>query len=218
ISDGKDRMTVIDYIGNHRAFLMKLQAMAVVVGRDAESSGRQRELLEAIRDNEITLPPDCDVTYEMTAINILDQLLRPTRTQEFLESFYRDFEERHGVRPTAVEVFHAGFSPRTKGDRSWFDFVDRMSGFNTYEKGAWSAARDFFENLEKTEMSRSYKIVLLLAMLDDEKLRPSLAIGEITNRVVDIAKRIHRLAEDFSIDLANTNAVRKLLIDNPIDA
>ena len=104
-------------IGNHRAFLMKLQGMAVVVGRDAESSARQREMLEAIRDSQIALPPGCNVTYEMTAINILDQLLRPTRTEEFLESFYRDFEERHGVRPTAVEVLHAGFRPRTKGDR-----------------------------------------------------------------------------------------------------
>ena len=71
---------------------MKLQGMAVVVGRDAESSARQREVLEAIRNNQITLPPGCDVTYETTAIDILDQLLRPTRTEEFLESFYRDFE------------------------------------------------------------------------------------------------------------------------------
>ena len=218
ISDGKERLIVIDYIGNHRAFLMKLQGMAVVVGRDAESSARQREVLEAIRDNQIILPPGCDVTYETTAINILDQLLRPTRTEEFLESFYRDFEERHGVRPTAVEVFHAGFSPRTRGDRSWFDFVDRMGGLNANEKAAWSAAHDFFEGLEKTEMSRCYKIVLLLAMLDDETLVPSVAIGEITRRVADLAQRIHRLTEDFSVDLANTSALQKLLIDNPIHA
>jgi superfamily II DNA or RNA helicase/HKD family nuclease len=218
IFDGKERLIVIDYIGNHRAFLMKLQGMAVVVGRDVGSSARQREMLEAIRDNEIILPPGCDITYEMTAINILDQLLRPARTEEFLESFYRDFEERHGIRPTAVEVFHAGLNPRTRGDRSWFDFVDRMGGLSIDEKAAWSAARDFFENLEKTEMSRSYKIVLLLAMLDRETLFASLGIEEITRRVVAIAQRIHRLAEDFSVDLANTKAVQRLLVDNPIDA
>lgn len=218
ISEGKERLVVIDYIGNHRAFLMKLQGMAVVVGRDAESSARQREMLEAIRDSQIALPPGCNVTYEMTVINILDQLLRPTRTEEVLESFYRDFEERHGVRPTAVEVLHAGFRPRTKGDRSWFDFVDRMGGLNAEEKAAWSGALDFFQSLEKTELSRSYKIVLLLAMLDGETLMPRLAIGEIARRVVDIAQRIHRLSEDFSINLTNTSAVQKLLIDNPIRA
>ena len=73
-------------------------------------------------------------------------------------------------------------------------------------------------NLEKTETSRSYKIVLLLAMLDGETLVPSLSIGEITRRVADLAQRIHRLTEDFSVDLANTSALQKLLIDNPIDA
>ena len=145
ISDGKERLVVIDYIGNHRAFLMKLQGMAVVVGRDAESSARQREVLEAIRDNQITLPPGCDVTYETTAIDILRHLLRPTRTEEVLESFYRDFEERHGVRPTAVEIFHAGLNPRTTGERSWLGFVERMGGLNANEKAAWSVARDFFE-------------------------------------------------------------------------
>ena len=49
ISADKERLIVIDYIGNHRAFLMKLQGMATIVGRDAETSGRQREILEAIR-------------------------------------------------------------------------------------------------------------------------------------------------------------------------
>ena len=67
-------------------------------------------------------------------------------------------------------------------------------------------------------MSRCYKIVLLLAMLDDETLVPSVSIGEITRRVADLAQRIHRLTEDFSVDLANTSALQKLLIDNPIDA
>ena len=50
ISGDKKRLVVIDYIGNHRVFLLKLQGMAVVVGRDAETSGRQREILDAIRN------------------------------------------------------------------------------------------------------------------------------------------------------------------------
>src|SRR5689334_25171528 len=59
VAEGKNYLTIIDYIGNHRAFLMKLRGMSVIVGRDAEGSGRQRELLEAIRDNVVTLPAGC---------------------------------------------------------------------------------------------------------------------------------------------------------------
>ena len=61
-----------------------------------------------------------------------------------MESFYRDFEERHGIRPTAVEIFHAGLNPRSNSERSWLGFVERMGGLNANEKAAWSAAHDFF--------------------------------------------------------------------------
>ena len=217
-SDNKERLVVIDYIGNHRAFLTKLRGMSVIVGREAESSGRQREVLEAIREKKIALPAGCDVTYETTAIDILKHLLRPTRTEEVMESFYLDFEERHGIRPTAVETFHAGLNPRSNSERSWLGFVERMNGLNVAEKASWSAARDFFVSLEKTEASRSYKIALLLAMLDGETLIPSLPISELTKRVVDLAGRVHRLGEDFSVDLSDTSAVQKLLVDNSIEA
>jgi hypothetical protein len=197
---------------------MKLQGMAVVVGRDAEGRGRQRELLEAIREKQITLPVGCDVTYETSAIDILEQLLRPSRTEEAMESFYRDFEERHGIRPTAVETFHAGLNPRSNSERSWLGFVERMNGLNASEKAAWSSSRDFFVSLEKTEATRSYKIVLLLAMFDGETLIPSLSIEDIASRVAALAGKMHRLSEDFSVDLFNLDALKKLLVDNPIDA
>ena len=208
ISDGKERLVIIDYIGNHRAFLMKLRGMAVVVGRDVESSGRQRELLEAIRDERLTLPAGCEVTYETTAIDILQHLLRPTRTEEAMQSFYRDFEERNGVRPLAVETFHAGLSPRSNSERSWLSFVERMGGLNTAEKVAWSTAREFLISLEKTEISRSYKIVLLQAMLEGDTLTPSLPIEEIARRVSVLATRVHRIAEDFSVDLSSVDRVQ----------
>ena len=68
-------------------------------------------------------------------------------------------------------------------------------------------------------MSRSYKIVLLLAMLSDETLVSSISIGEITRRVADLAQRIHRLTEDFSVDPAeHKRGFKSFLIDNPIHA
>ena len=218
ISGDKKRLVVIDYIGNHRVFLLKLQGMAVVVGRDAETSGRQREILDAIRNKKISLPVGCEITYETSAIDILQHLLRPTRTEEVIAAFYRDFEERNGIRPTATETHHAGLNPRSNSERSWLGFVDRMGGLDSIEKALWSANRDFFVNLEKTEMSRSYKIVLLLAMFDGDTLNPSLSIEEITRRVATLLGRMHGLAKDFSIDLSDAKLLRRLLVDNPIEA
>ena len=84
VSADKQRLTVIDYIGNHRVFLTKLSGIAAIADRDAESSGRRREILAAIRNHRITLPVGCEVTYESEAINILEALLRRPRTEEFM--------------------------------------------------------------------------------------------------------------------------------------
>ena len=63
------------------------------------------------------------MTYDLRAVEILKALLRPTRVEEALEEFYRDFEGRHGIRPTAIEAFHAGLNPRGNSERSWLGFA-----------------------------------------------------------------------------------------------
>jgi superfamily II DNA or RNA helicase/HKD family nuclease/diadenosine tetraphosphate (Ap4A) HIT family hydrolase len=217
-SAGKDRLTVIDYIGNHRAFLMKLRAIAALAGRDAQTSGRLREVLEELVSESISLPLGCEVTYDLIAVEILRQLLKPTGTENALESFYRDFEERHGIRPTAVEVFHASLNPRSSSERSWLGFVDRMRGLDDVELAAWAKHRDFLTSMEKTEATRSYKIVLLLALLDGDDLLARSSLDDLTTRVSAIASRMHKLREDFSVNLSNQRALKDLLLKNPITA
>ncbi len=128
VADGKPHLTVIDYIGNHRAFLTKLAGVAGLLGREDIGRGAMHELLEAIRHGRIALPPGCEITYDLEARDILDKLLEPTRNAALLEGFYRDFLDRHGRRPTALEAFHAGFSPRANAERGWVAFVERVGG------------------------------------------------------------------------------------------
>lgn len=218
IAPGKEHLTVIDYIGNHRAFLTKLRALALVSDRDAESVGRQREVLAAIVNGRLDLPPGCEVKYELAALDILKDLLRPTRSEDLLEAFYHEFLDRHGTRPTAIETFHAGLNPRANSERSWLGFVDRMNGLEEVEAKTWKKHQTFFERLESTPTVRSYKLALLLAMLDGDAIHPRLSIDDITSRVADLVKRIHRLAEDFSVDVSDATALRSLLIRNPIEA
>ncbi len=217
-STGKDRLTVIDYIGNHRAFLMKLRAIAALANQDAATRGRLREILDEVVTDRISLPPGCNVTYDLAAIEILKQLLKPTGTESALEDFYRDFKERHGIRPTAVEAFHAGLNPRSNSERSWLRFVDRMLGLDASELAAWRSHQDFLASIEKTEATRSYKIVLLLAFLDGDDLIARTTLTDLAQRVAGIASRMHSLQKDFSVNLSDQAALKKLLLQNPIDA
>jgi superfamily II DNA or RNA helicase len=216
VSPGKTHLTVIDYIGNHRSFLTKLQGMVAVLGLSAETAGRQREALQAIRDDTIDLPVGCEVTYDLAALAILEHLARPTRVEEELESFYRSFEERNGVRPTASEAYHAAFNPRSNSERSWLAFVERMSGFSVAEAAAWDGARNFFTSLEKREFARN-ELVVLLSMFDRDALNLSLSTEMLAYRAMLLTRRIHGLAESFAPHYSATE-IKSLLIDTPVNS
>ena len=50
---GKPFLKVIDYIGNHRSFLMKLRSVAALVDRNASSIGALRKLLDEVRKQDL---------------------------------------------------------------------------------------------------------------------------------------------------------------------
>jgi hypothetical protein len=215
---GKPFLKVIDYIGNHRSFLMKLSSIAALAERNATSVGALRSILDEIRRQELDLPEGCSVTYELESIKILESLLRPTRPEAALETFYRDFLERHGVRPTAVEAFHEGFNPRGNSERSWLGFVSRMKGLSEAEDAAFSQTRAFLESIEKTETTRSYKIVLLLALISADKIPGEIKIDDLVEQVAKLAARYLKVREDFSVDMDDSRDLQRLLVENPIRA
>jgi len=215
---GKPFLKVIDYIGNHRAFLTKLSSIAALAERNATSIGALRSVLDEIRRQELDLPEGCSVTYELESIQMLESLLKPPRPEAALETFYRDFLERHGVRPTAVEAFHEGFNPRSNSERSWLGFVSRMKGFSEAEDAAFLQTRAFLESIEKTETTRSYKIVLLLALISANKVPGEIKIDDLVEQVAKLAARYLKVREDFSVDLDDSRDLRRLLVENPIRA
>jgi hypothetical protein len=215
---GKPILKVIDYIGNHRSFLMKLRSVAALADRDASSMGALRSLLDEVRRQELDLPEGCSVTYELESIEILASLLKPARQEAALEAFYRDFLERHGVRPTAVEAFHEGFEPRANSERSWLGFVSRMNGLSETESLALSQSRAFLESIEKTEATRSYKIVLLLAMISADKIPGEIELDELAAQVAKLAARYLKVREDISVDIKDLRSLSRLLVENPIRA
>lgn len=216
-SVNKERLVVIDYIGNHRIFLTKLRAIASIANVDTSSVGHMRELLERLKSDQISLPTGCEVTYDLEAIDILRTLVKPTGTENALEDFYRDFQERHGIRPTASEVFHASINPRSSSERSWLGFIERMRGLDDMERVTWSEHREFFQEMEKTELTRSYKLMTMLALFDEGTVRDRCSVEEIGERVARLASRVHKLQADFSADLADRKALKALLLKFPID-
>jgi superfamily II DNA or RNA helicase/diadenosine tetraphosphate (Ap4A) HIT family hydrolase/HKD family nuclease len=226
-AEGKPHVTVVDYIGNHRTFLIKPQTLlALPEGDVAIAQALERAVAGTLHD----LPPGCEVTYDLEAVEILRGLLRTVPRGEALASWYTDFRERHGTRPLAVEAFHEGYVPRSarRSHGSWLRLVHQMGDLDpaqtalvTAQPGAPSSeggAGRFLDELETTPMTRSYKMLILLALLNDDRLPGSIDGAELTRTVARLAQRSAHLQADLGVPLTDLDALRRHLEENPIRA
>jgi superfamily II DNA or RNA helicase/HKD family nuclease/diadenosine tetraphosphate (Ap4A) HIT family hydrolase len=214
---GKERLVVIDYIGNHRVFLLKPQTLFGLRSGDREIFN----LLERLRNGTQELPPGCEVTYELEAVDILKSLLRRTvRQDDALERYYRDFKTLHGIRPSATEVYEDGYNPRAVRERagSWIRFVDAMGDLDSTRQRVLETHGTFIDALDTTEMVKSYKMLVLLAMLNANKFPGSISISELVDHVAQLATRTARAAADVGSALNDRKALVRLVEQNPLAA
>ncbi len=217
--EGKEHLRVIDYIGNHRIFLIKAQALFSL---DQPKDGLIRRQLELVRQGEADLPPGCEVTYDLEAIEILESLLRPPQTEETLRFYYDDFMARRGERPRAVEAFHDGYNPRAarKSFGSWVRFIDHMGGLDEATATVAKQGRtgEFLDTLEKTPMTKSYKMLVLLAALNRDAFPGEISVEDLTKAVERLARRSAALQADLGPSSGDRAALIRHLEKNPIEA
>jgi superfamily II DNA or RNA helicase/HKD family nuclease/diadenosine tetraphosphate (Ap4A) HIT family hydrolase len=214
------RLTVIDYIGNHRSFLVKIRSLLAI-----EARGGDRALLAALQaaqSSSLALPPGCEVTYELEAIEILKALLRarPDDT-DALRDYYVDFKERHGQRPTASQAFHDGYLPRTArvGYGSWLGLVRAEGDLDPDALVAFEHCNAFLAGLDSTSMSKSYKMLVLLAMLNTDTLPgPGITIDALCDECARLARRTDALRAELGASMDNRSKLRALLVAHPIKA
>ncbi len=215
-AEHKDHLTVVDYIGNHKTFL---QVPAILLGAGSRP-GEVAQALRMLAEGMLELPAGCSVEYELEALNILESLARPTQGADQARQWYRSFRELHGRRPLASEAYHEGYDPKhfRTSYGSWLAFVQMEGNLDETEQAAFQQHRAFLESLEVTAMTRSFKMVVLLAMMAHERFPGSIGIEALAGEVVRIAQRMRPLQDEFGDALSSIEAMRAMLERNPIDA
>jgi superfamily II DNA or RNA helicase/diadenosine tetraphosphate (Ap4A) HIT family hydrolase len=216
-AEAKSHLNVIDYIGNHRTFL---QVPMLLLPGAGTRPGEVSRALEALEKGDLELPQGCSVEYELEALNILKQLARPTGVADQIAYWYRSFRELHGRRPMATEAWHEGYDPRRLRTSygSWFGFVKAEGDLDGAASTAFDRNRAFFESLETTQMTKSFKMITLLAMIAEDKFPGAISIDELVSEAGRLATRIHLLRDEFGSALDSRTEMQKLLESNPIKA
>ena len=211
------RLAVIDYIGNHRTFLLKPQTLFHLSPGDQNI----QNLIEQYQAGTAEIPPGCSVTYDLAAIDILKNLLRSTASSsEALRIYVQDFVDIHGVRPTALEAYRDGYSPRSVRANfgSWFGFLKTLKVLAPEHERAAAEAATFLDALEVTRMTRSFKMVTLLAMLNRDAFPGSIRLDDLVAGVRQVAGHQADVFADFGSALATNLSLRAHLKENPVKA
>ena len=192
VAGGKDRLTVIDFVGNHRVFLERMRMLLSLT----KNPTSLRNFLAKGETPE--LPPGCSVEVQLEAKELLLKLLMPSGRSE-VEHAYRDLYAARGERPTAGELFRLGYRPSTlQGTHgSWFAFVASEQHLDEGESRVLAEAREWLDELETTSMSKSFKMVTIEALLEADALSTGLPVGEVAERAHRILARNPELFVDL---------------------
>lgn len=188
---GKLKVSIIDFVGNHRVFLDRVRTLLALGQRPLSL----RDFLE--RGQEPELPPGCFVQVELEVKELLAKLLPSGRAE--VERVFRELRNMRGQRPTAGELFRMGYRPETlrEAHGGWFGFVEQEGALSPDEVRALAAGREWFQELETTSMSKSFKMVLLEALLEADALEQGLAESELCDRSLEILRRSPELMKDL---------------------
>ncbi|MCB9878197.1 MAG: DUF3427 domain-containing protein [Planctomycetes bacterium] len=215
-------LRVIDYIGNHRVFLTKVQALLSSVLGSGESHHELRERITALRSGRAALPDGCEITYELEVVEVLQALLRPTTGEELLRETYEEFRLQHGRRPTAREMFMSGGLQREtlrRGFGSWFGLVGQMGDLDARQAEALQQHAAFLGEVEQARMERSYKMLVLEAMLEEGALPGVIRVEVLAERLQRIAERSPFLRQELATTMGESaGSLEAMLRSNPLRA
>lgn len=199
-ADGKDRLVILDFIGNHHSFLAKPQA---ILGIEPTTSGATR-FLEQYDAGELDLPDGCFVNVDLEVINFLRSLHRGASRADY--QVLRDALQR---RPTALEFYRSGASlPRVRREHgSWFGLVHEEGDLEPAEQSAADKHAELLTYVERTKMVRSFKMVLLDAFLGLQGFATPPTVRELAAASLAIFRRRRSLVPDLGQEIGSVDTV-----------
>ncbi|SOB77237.1 Methyltransferase domain-containing protein [Marinobacter sp. LV10R510-11A] len=181
-AEGKDKLVVLDFIGNHQGFLHKPQAL---MGADMN----HRQLAQYARkaaSQKLDLPDGCFINYDLQLIDFLKSL-----DGEGTEKDYCLLRDTLGRRPTLTEFyrFGANLSQLRKQFGHWFALVAHMDDLDETESKLVEQQSAFLTELEKTPMSKSFKMVLLEAFQELDGWRNPPELSALASQSLKVLQR-----------------------------
>ncbi|WP_240420481.1 DEAD/DEAH box helicase family protein [Paenibacillus periandrae] len=160
LSEQKSHCKIIDLIGNYRNADVKLRLFA----SEGEAKGTAKEPVIP------SVPVGCELHLETAVINLLDELSRKKLPhRERLHRSFLDLKNELGRIPTYLELHLYGRSNSWEYRNefgSYVGFLQWAECLTKEEEEAYYQYEAWIRDVERTVMTKSYKMIVLLYMLE----------------------------------------------------
>lgn len=198
--DDKERLVVLDFIGNHKGFLNKLQALFEVGSTYQALSDFGRRA----RDDELTLPAGCYVNFDLTVIDFLIRLKGQGPAAD-----YQALKDSLGRRPTLAEFYRSRSSVSDLRPQygQWWKLVRDQGDLSLSETACLERHDAFLREVETTSMVRSFKAVLLESLLENDGFRNPPTVEDLATQALDVFRRRRSFIVDIKKDLQDLDDI-----------
>ncbi|WP_114571248.1 DEAD/DEAH box helicase family protein [Exiguobacterium flavidum] len=158
LASGKTHCVIIDLIGNYQNVETKLKLLGEPIAK-----------LKRGATEPITSPKGCAVHFDVEAMDVIRRMRQPNQRKYRLLENYEQLKTDLGRRPSYVEIGRLSTVPSVGYRQEWgsyIGFLETQGELTQEEVDLFEANRGLLEVIEKTVMTRSYKMVVLLAMLE----------------------------------------------------
>ncbi|MCD1261418.1 DEAD/DEAH box helicase family protein [Paenibacillus athensensis] len=159
---GKTCCTIIDLIGNYRNADMKLGLLDM----NPTDLGAKKQTAFRLP----VLPAGCELNVDVEVIDLLEELARKKQPRkEKLRQAYLEVKHELGRRPSYLELhLHGRAVSReyVQEFRSYVGFLAWAEELSAKESAAYLRYEAWLKEVESTVMAKSYKMTVLLYMLE----------------------------------------------------
>ena len=212
-------MTAVDFVGNHRSFMIHLM---MFLGDPSETEVADRLQSARATHGLIELDSGCSLHYELAAIDLLEQAARARQLRRGLEDWYRDYCSTYGRRPTFRTAMERGFfgpggAALGGQEQSWAGLVARLPGSHANPTQLSESMNQLLDIAQRTPMTRCFKMLVLEAFAE-ATLPEAIPIEHITEHFHRRAIGDGRVGRDIGFDTADRARLRRQILDNPVHA
>jgi hypothetical protein len=219
----KEYLTVIDFVGNYKGAYLK----PILLTGNLPNKEMIKEINHSTIDN-LDFPKDCKINFDLKLVDIFKKMSKnKIPIKEILKQEYYRIKEDLQTIPTIMDIFSESNYPvkiYLEKFSSWLRFKFEINELSLIEKNWLNTEIEYLlQEIEKTSMTKSYKIPVLLSFIKGNILKTSLKIDDIISNF----KQFYQSNERYLIDIqdkSNKNwqqwkfeKLKKFVMNNPIN-